>query len=158
MEGLIQIHGIHIGKTSERMQEFGCPKVKAREAKTLSRDNRKTLTTPFLSNIGYETTEHKLRQEFEAFGLVKTVRLVHDKKTKKPSGYAFVDYAHSGDFKSAYKQTDGIKVDDRRVDVDVECGRTVHNWYPCRLDDGLGTTRLGLVGPHSIRHKHHHPA
>jgi hypothetical protein len=43
----------------------------------------------------------------------------------------------------AYKQADGRKVDNRRVLVDVERGRTVPNWRPRRLGGGLGSSRIG---------------
>lgn len=44
---------------------------------------------------------------------------------------------------AAYKQADGKKIDNKRVLVDVERGRTVPNWRPRRLGGGLGTTRVG---------------
>lgn len=44
---------------------------------------------------------------------------------------------------AAYKQADGRKIDNRRVLVDVERGRTVPNWRPRRLGGGLGNTRAG---------------
>ena len=44
---------------------------------------------------------------------------------------------------AAYKQADGRKVDNKRVLVDVERGRTVPNWRPRRLGGGLGSTRIG---------------
>ena len=44
---------------------------------------------------------------------------------------------------ATYKQADGKKIDNRRVLVDVERGRTVPNWRPRRLGGGLGTTRVG---------------
>jgi U1 small nuclear ribonucleoprotein len=46
----------------------------------------------------------------------------------KPRGYAFIEYEHKNDMKQAYKMADGRKVEDRRVLVDVERGRTVPNW------------------------------
>lgn len=46
-------------------------------------------------------------------------------------------------FTAAYKQADGRKIDNRRVLVDVERGRTVPNWRPRRLGGGLGSTRVG---------------
>jgi len=102
------------------------------------------------------------------------VKMVYDKETNKPRGYAFIEYAHTRDMKSlcytpmfdlshycftssftdatclfawtaAYKQADGRKIDGRRVLVDVERGRTVPNWRPRRLGGGLGTTRVGDV-------------
>ena len=44
---------------------------------------------------------------------------------------------------AAYKQADGRKIDNKRVIVDVERGRTVPNWRPRRLGGGLGSTRIG---------------
>lgn len=69
---------------------------------------------------------------------MKRVRLVADKLTGKPKGYAFVEYEHKSDMKEAYKLADGKKVEGRRVAVDVERGRTVEGWRPRRLGGGLG--------------------
>jgi U1 small nuclear ribonucleoprotein 70kDa len=46
---------------------------------------------------------------------------------------------------SAYKKADGKKIDDRRVQVDVERGRTVKNWRPRRLGGGLGGRKTAKV-------------
>ena len=46
----------------------------------------------------------------------------------KPRGYAFIEYEHKNDMKQAYKMADGRKIEDKRVLVDVERGRTVPNW------------------------------
>jgi U1 small nuclear ribonucleoprotein len=46
----------------------------------------------------------------------------------KPRGYAFIEYEHKKDMKEAYKQSDGRKIEGRRILVDVERGRTVENW------------------------------
>ena len=39
---------------------------------------------------------------------------------------------------AAYKETDGIRIKDRRALVDVERGRTVKGWKPRRFGGGLG--------------------
>ncbi|KAJ8635226.1 hypothetical protein MRB53_009493 [Persea americana] len=138
----------------------------------VSGDPYKTL---FIAKLNYETTEHRIKREFEAYGPIKRhgkeivnislflflrvavvvmrpacwscipykVRLVTDKETNKPRGYAFVEYMHTRDMKTAYKQADGRKLDNKRVLVDVERGRTVPNWRPRRLGGGLGSTRIG---------------
>ncbi|KAM3401554.1 hypothetical protein ACQJBY_005962 [Aegilops geniculata] len=49
---------------------------------------------------------------------------------------------HTRDMKNAYKQADGRKVDNKRVLVDVERGRTVPNWRPRRLGGGHGSSRI----------------
>ncbi len=42
---------------------------------------------------------------------------------------------------AAFKYGDAKKIDDYRVLVDVERGRTVRNWKPRRLGGGLGNSR-----------------
>ncbi|XP_042460123.1 protein FAR-RED IMPAIRED RESPONSE 1-like [Zingiber officinale] len=52
------------------------------------------------------------------------------------------------------KETDGKKLDYRRVLMDDEHGKTVPNWRPRRLGGGLGTTRTGseeFTQKHSVR-------
>uniref|UniRef100_A0A1D1ZHQ9 U1 small nuclear ribonucleoprotein n=1 Tax=Anthurium amnicola TaxID=1678845 RepID=A0A1D1ZHQ9_9ARAE len=99
--------------------------------------------TLFVARLNYETTEHKIKREFESYGPIKRVRLITDKEANKPRGYGFIEYMHTRDMKNAYKQADGRKIDGRRVLVDVERGRTVANWRPRRLGGGLGSTRVG---------------
>ncbi|KAI1297177.1 U1 small nuclear ribonucleoprotein 70 kDa [Halotydeus destructor] len=99
--------------------------------------------TLFVARVNHDSSESKLRREFETYGTVKKVGLVNDKVTGKPRGYAFVEYEHERDMHAAYKHADGKKIDGRRVLVDVERGRTVKGWLPRRLGGGLGGTRRG---------------
>lgn len=46
----------------------------------------------------------------------------------KSRGYAFIEFEHKNDMKTAYKMADGKKIEGKRVIVDVERGRTVPNW------------------------------
>lgn len=105
----------------------------------------------FVARINYDTTESKLRREFEVYGPIRKIVVVHDRKTGKPRGYAFIEYEHERDMHSAYKHADGKKIDGRRVLVDVERARTVKGWLPRRLGGGLGGTRRG--GPEvNVKH------
>jgi len=97
--------------------------------------------TLFVSRINYDTSESKLRREFEVYGPIKKVSLATDKNNGKPRGYAFIEYESERDMHAAYKHADGKKIDGRRVLVDVERGRTVKGWLPRRLGGGLGNTR-----------------
>lgn len=45
--------------------------------------------TMFVGRLSYEVTESKLVREFEVYGPIKKVTLVHDRKGK-PKGYAFI--------------------------------------------------------------------
>jgi U1 small nuclear ribonucleoprotein 70kDa len=94
--------------------------------------------TLFVGRLSYEVTERKLRREFEEFGPVRRIRLVHDKDSGKPKGYAFIEYEHIADMKQAYKMGDGRRIEGMRCLVDVERGRTVSKWRPRRLGGGKG--------------------
>ena len=65
-----------------------------------TQDQFKTL---FVSRINYDTSESKLRREFDSYGPIKSIRMVHDQKTGKPRGYAFIEYEHEKDMHSKYK-------------------------------------------------------
>jgi len=98
--------------------------------------------TLFVARINYETSERKLKREFEVYGPIKKVRLIKD-LDGKPRGYAFIEFEKGRHMKMAYKQADGKKIDGKRVLVDFERGRTVFGWRPRRLAGGLGGTRIG---------------
>eukprot|EP00752_Nemacystus_decipiens_P014385 g12795.t1 len=108
-----------------------------KEDKKAKGDAYKTL---FIAKISYDTTEKKLRREFEQYGPISSLRMVQDDEGK-PRGYAFVEYENEDDMRIAYKRGDGRKIDGRRVIVDVERGRTVRNWLPRRFGGGLGDSR-----------------
>ncbi|XP_065220570.1 U1 small nuclear ribonucleoprotein 70 kDa-like [Planococcus citri] len=99
--------------------------------------------TLFVARINYDTSESKLRREFEVYGPIRKIVLALDENTGKPKGYAFIEYEHERDMHTAYKHADGKKIDGKRVLVDVERGRTVKGWLPRRLGGGLGGTRRG---------------
>eukprot|EP00730_Choanoeca_flexa_P010889 TRINITY_DN21470_c0_g1_i1.p1 TRINITY_DN21470_c0_g1~~TRINITY_DN21470_c0_g1_i1.p1 ORF type:complete len:350 (+),score=34.42 TRINITY_DN21470_c0_g1_i1:72-1121(+) len=110
---------------------------KANEA--LTSDAYKTL---FVGRLSYEVTDAKLAREFEQYGPIKSAVIVKD-KDGKPRGYGFVEFEHEADMRAAFKHADGRRIEDRRIVVDVERGRTVDDWKPRRLGGGLGGTRIG---------------
>lgn len=110
------------------------PKIKGDAFKTL-----------FVSRLSYQATEDDLEREFGRYGPIENIRIVDrinatpDAPLKKrKTGYAFIVYEREKDMKAAYKETDGIKIKDRKVLVDVERGRTVSGWRPRRFGGGLG--------------------
>lgn len=94
--------------------------------------------TLFVGRLDHDTGEAKLRREFEVYGQIKKISIVHDKVSGKPRGYAFIEYKKEKDMHEAYKRADGKKINGRRVLVDVERGRTHKGWLPRRLGGGLG--------------------
>jgi len=100
--------------------------------------------TLFVGRTCYETTEKKLKKEFETFGPIRKIRVVTD-RNGKPRGYAFIEFESDRDMKEAYKHADGRKIDGRRILVDVERGRTVLGWVPRRLGGGRGPARYATA-------------
>lgn len=94
--------------------------------------------TLFVARLNYDTTEAKLKREFETYGTIVKITMVQDKVTNKPRGYAFIEYKREKDMHEAYNRADGRRIDGRRVLVDVERGRTAKGWLPRRLGGGLG--------------------
>lgn len=99
--------------------------------------------TVFVGRLSHDVTQSGLIREMEAYGPVKSAKLVFDKKTGKPRGYGFVEFEHERDMNAAFKNADGKKIEGRRIVVDVERGRTVKSWRPRSLGGGLGGTRRG---------------
>ncbi|KAK0418766.1 hypothetical protein QR680_013763 [Steinernema hermaphroditum] len=125
-------------------QELMAYKIEQGIALWNANENSNATTDPyrtlFVGRISYETTESKLRREFEVYGKISKIVMVQDKEGK-PRGYAFIEYSHKSEMSAAYKKADGIKIDGRRVVVDYERGRTQKNWLPRRLGGGKGDTR-----------------
>lgn len=94
--------------------------------------------TLFVGRLNYDTSESKLRREFEIYGSIRTIRIVNDRSNGKPRGYAFIEFKREKDMHEAYKMADGKRIDGRRILVDVERGRTEKGWLPRRLGGGLG--------------------
>ncbi|KAJ6144945.1 U1 small nuclear ribonucleoprotein of 70kDa MW N terminal-domain-containing protein [Penicillium chermesinum] len=109
----------------------------------------------FVARLSYDVKESDLEREFGRFGPIERIRIVkNEHSTKKPNrGYAFIVFEREQDMKgiipsvtsfahhqppAAYKETDGIRIKDRRVVVDVERGRTTKGWKPRRLGGNVG--------------------
>lgn len=48
------------------------------------------MTRLYVGNIPYSSNEHDLRAQFEVFGRVSEVRIMTDRDTGRPRGFAFV--------------------------------------------------------------------
>ncbi|KAH7552268.1 hypothetical protein BM1_09130 [Bipolaris maydis] len=126
----------------EKLITEGVKNYKPSEDPKVQGDAFKTL---FVSRLSYGVTSDDLEREFGRYGPIERIRIVEDitqpedaPPKKRKRGYAFIVFEREKDMKAAYKETDGIKIKDRRVLVDVERGRTVSGWRPRRFGGGLG--------------------
>lgn len=120
-------------------------------AETIEDPTTDPYRTLFVARINYDTSESKLRREFEVYGKIKKIKMIHDLKTDKPRGYAFIEYEDESSMHAAYKRADGKKIDGRRVVVDIERGRTIKGWKPRRLGGGKGGRKSHFVEPLECR-------
>ncbi|VDL97627.1 unnamed protein product [Schistocephalus solidus] len=106
------------------------------------------LTTLF-SWLNYDTSEHKLRREFDVYGPIKKISMIKDVSTGKPRGYAFIEFEHERDMHAANKDANNRKIDGHRILTDIERGRTRPDWRPRRLGKFI-FCRLGSERRHYL--------
>jgi RNA recognition motif-containing protein len=61
----------------------------------------------FVGNLAVNTSEHTLRAVFEAFGQVLTVKVVTDRDTGVPRGFAFVEMSSDAEAQAAIAGLNG---------------------------------------------------
>jgi len=55
----------------------------------------------YVGNLSYDVTENELRQIFEPFGNVESVRIISDMYSGRSKGFGFVEMSNIGDAQSA---------------------------------------------------------
>jgi RNA recognition motif-containing protein len=69
----------------------------------------------YVGNLSYEATEEELRSTFSRFGNVTDVRVIRDKITGKPRGFAFVTMETKEQGDEAIKNLNGQAIMGRPV-------------------------------------------
>jgi len=77
----------------------------------------------YVGNLSYEMAEADLRQAFEAFGQVTSVRLIMDRETGRSKGFAFVEMASDTEGNAAIQGLNGKALKGRAVTVNVARAR-----------------------------------
>jgi RNA recognition motif-containing protein len=57
-----------------------------------------------VGNLSFSTTEEELRQAFSQYGAVAEVKIVTDRETGRPRGFAFVEMPDSNEAANAIKE------------------------------------------------------
>jgi RNA recognition motif-containing protein len=70
----------------------------------------------YVGNLSFSTTEQELRAAFEAYGQVISVKLIEDRETGRPRGFAFVEMDDAG-AREAIKNLDGKDLGGRNLKV-----------------------------------------
>ena len=71
----------------------------------------------YVSNLAYNATDDDLRQLFESYGEVDTIRIITDRDTGSPRGFGFVDMPDSRAAQSAIQGLQGKELGGRTLNV-----------------------------------------
>jgi RNA recognition motif-containing protein len=78
----------------------------------------------YVGNLSYEVTEDDLKHAFEAFGQVETVKIIKDRWSGQPRGFAFVEMPEREEAYSAINGLNGKDLKGRSVKVDKARSRS----------------------------------
>ena len=71
----------------------------------------------YIGNMSFDTTEDQLRQAFTAFGEVSTVKIITDKNSGEPRGFAFVEMSGKSEAMAAISGLNGQELNGRALNV-----------------------------------------
>jgi len=92
--------------------------MRPRELGGLPAPGRKNgMTTIFVGNLSFQTTESEVRNLFERYGRVTSVRVATDRGTGSPRGFAFVNMPYGEDAEEAIARANGNSIAGRSITV-----------------------------------------
>lgn len=71
----------------------------------------------FVARLNYDTVEDTLRDAFEQFGEVSTVKIVFDRETQRSKGFGFVEMPDDTDGQTAIDNLNETDLDGRTIVV-----------------------------------------
>jgi len=71
----------------------------------------------FVAKLNFDTQESELRQAFEEFGQVDSVKIVFDKFTERSKGFGFVEMPNDDEAKTAIRSLNESELDGRTIVV-----------------------------------------
>ncbi|MBN1521178.1 MAG: RNA-binding protein [Candidatus Aureabacteria bacterium] len=78
----------------------------------------------YTGNLSYEVTEEDLKQAFEAFGDVESVKIIKDKYTDRSKGFGFVEMPNDENAQSAIDGLNDTEIKGRKLLVNKARPRT----------------------------------
>ena len=71
----------------------------------------------FIGNLSWETSQDDLEQTFGAFGQVNSAKVMMDRETGKPRGFAFVEMPNDAEAQKAIQNLNGKELKGRQLNV-----------------------------------------
>ncbi|MCC5943946.1 MAG: RNA-binding protein [Bernardetiaceae bacterium] len=71
----------------------------------------------YVGNINFKSSEDQIREVFEEFGEVTSVKIIMDRETGRSRGFGFVEMSDEDDAKDAIDELNGAEVDGKALVV-----------------------------------------
>ena len=73
----------------------------------------------YCGNLHFDLTEDELKEHFEAFGQVTSVKIITDKYTGRSKGFGFVEMASEQEGNEAIEKLNGQEISGRAIKVNM---------------------------------------
>lgn len=111
----------------------------------------------FVAKLSYSTSEDRIREAFEAFGEVESVKIIFDREAGRSKGFGFVEMTNDDEANTAIEALDGSVIDERNISVkkalprDASASKPRFNSGPRPGGGGGGGSRFGSDKPRGDR-------
>lgn len=73
----------------------------------------------YVSNISFQTTEEDLKNLFEKFGTVSSVKIIKDRETNRSRGFGFIEMSSDAEANEAIQKLNNKEIGGRALSVSV---------------------------------------
>ncbi|XP_004073891.1 transformer-2 protein homolog alpha [Oryzias latipes] len=102
----------------------------SRRRHTGTRENPDPSTCLGVFGLNLSTTERDLREVFSRYGRLTGINMVHDQRTGRSRGFAFIYFERLCDAREAIEHTNGMNMDGRQIRVDYSITKRPHTPTP----------------------------
>ena len=71
----------------------------------------------YVGNLSYGVTEEDLKEAFESFGEVETVKIIKDRYSGESKGFGFIEMPDKNEAQSAIEGLNGRELKGRKINV-----------------------------------------
>jgi RNA recognition motif-containing protein len=100
----------------------------------------------YTGNLSYEVTENELKEAFEAFGKVETVKIIKDNDTGRSKGFGFVEMPDNAEAQAAINGLNDKELKGKAMKVNTAKPKTENRRSGGGYGGGGGGGRGGRQG------------
>ncbi len=71
----------------------------------------------YVGNLAFSVTQEELTEAFSSFGRVSSTKIIMDRETGNPRGFAFVEMADQAEGQKAIEGMNGVQIQGRPISV-----------------------------------------